>query len=143
MTDFNTKIRARIETFVADLEDLIRQGQTEAINDALRGALQSASRRSVDSSSDRGADASPARGRRVKGEKRSRDAIRALGERVLAHLTTSGGARIEELGKSLSISTRDLTLPLKQLIKSSKVRKEGQRRATRYFAGKGRPRRKG
>lgn len=57
---------------------------------------------------------------------------------VAAHQTGKDGASvgvgIEVLSKSLKTASKDLTLPMKKLIKENKITTTGQKRATRYFA---------
>ncbi len=52
-----------------------------------------------------------------------------LGEYIKAH----PGHRIEPIGKSLGVPTKDLTLPVKKLLAAKKIRAQGQKRATEYF----------
>jgi hypothetical protein len=53
-----------------------------------------------------------------------------LGEYIQAH----SGLRIEAISKALGTPTKELNLPMKKLLAAKKVRSEGHKRATEYFA---------
>jgi hypothetical protein len=69
----------------------------------------------------------------AKGQKRDPKVIEATTEKLLAHIRKNPGERIEPIGKALGIATKDLTLPVRKLIESKRVKTRGQRRATTYF----------
>jgi hypothetical protein len=53
-----------------------------------------------------------------------------LGEFIQAH----PGLRIEAISKALGAPTKELNLPVKKLIAAKKIRSQGHKRATEYFA---------
>jgi hypothetical protein len=75
----------------------------------------------------------------AKGAKRPPGEISQLKEKVFSYITSSPGQRIEQINKELGTSTRELSLPLKKLISEGAVRTEGEKRATTYFPGDGKP----
>ena len=40
---------------------------------------------------------------------------------------------MEALGKALGVATKDLTIPVKKLLASKRIRTHGEKRATEYF----------
>jgi hypothetical protein len=44
------------------------------------------------------------------------------------------GWRVEQINKELGTTTRDLMRPISKLLAEGKIRKQGERRATTYFA---------
>jgi hypothetical protein len=72
---------------------------------------------------------------RSKGEKRSPEEIAALKDKFLTFVTKSPGLRIEQINKELGTSTKDLALPIRQLIADKSIKAKGSKRSTTY-AGK-------
>jgi hypothetical protein len=72
--------------------------------------------------------------KRSKGAKRDPGDIEALTEQLFAAMKKAPNSRIEELSKELGMATKELALPVKRLLDSKRVKKSGQRRATRYTA---------
>ena len=70
---------------------------------------------------------------RRKGQKRDPALLAHTTDSLLAFIKTNKGQRIEEISKSLGVSTKELALPAKKLISTKKIKTKGQRRATRYF----------
>ena len=78
--------------------------------------------------------ASPTVGRRLpKGAKRPPDDIIKLTQRLLDYVKAHKGERIEQIAKGMSVSTRELNLPVKKLIAGKSLKTRGQKRATQYF----------
>ena len=133
MTDVERQIRARVEAFVGELSGLVRQAALEAVQDALEGAPTAAPRRA--------AGKRPAAVTRSKrGGRRSPNELNAMADQLMAAVTAQPGLRIEELGKAMEIPTRELALPVTKLIKAGKLRREGRKRATKYFPASARSR---
>lgn len=152
-------LEARVQSFVADLEKLVRQAVLEKLDDvraSLRAEGSSAEPSKLAAPKESSAKKSAAFGAgrktplasssaaaapgtsvpRKKGQKRSRDEILALRNQLEAFVTSNPGLRIEEISKKMGKETSELTRPMKQLVDAQKVRTEGVRRATRYFPPK-------
>jgi hypothetical protein len=55
----------------------------------------------------------------------------------VAFVAKHPGLRIEQINKELGTSTKELMLPIRKAIAAKVVKTEGERRATKYFAGGG------
>ncbi len=129
MNDVNRQIRDRIEAFVSELNELVRQAALDAVSDALRSGGAATLRRGAVS------DRSPRAGLRRGGGKRTPDEIDATAAHVLAYVERSPGQGVEQMARDLDISTRELTLPIKKLLADGRISTKGHKRATKYFAG--------
>lgn len=83
--------------------------------------------------SDAHRDLKPANAKRARGEKRSKAALAALTEVLVAYVTKHPGQRIEQIGPALKETTDDLRRPMGRLIAAGRVRTVGRLRATRYY----------
>ena len=137
MQDINNRIRDRIEEFVSELDQLVRQAAVESVSAAL-GDSSGGGRRAGAGRVGR----PPAVGRRSKGAKRPPNEIAATVDAVRRHVQKSPGGGVEAMAKALGKPTRELVLPIKKLIASGEIRTTGEKRATKYFAGRGRRGRK-
>jgi hypothetical protein len=120
------KIQSIIEKFVSELSDALAEASHSAISEALGGA------RTMHSSN--GARPERSSRTRAKGGKRSTEELTDLTKSLLGYVKRNPGSRIEQIGKALSLSTKDLALPAKKLIAEKKLATKGQKRATTYFA---------
>jgi len=68
-----------------------------------------------------------------KGAKRPPGDIAKLTQRLLEYVKAHKGERIEQVAKGMSVSTRELNLPVKKLIATKALKTRGQKRATQYF----------
>ena len=68
------------------------------------------------------------------GEKRPPAELAKLTEKLGEYIKAHPGLRIEPIGKALGTPTKELSLPIKKLLAAKKIRSEGQKRATEYFA---------
>lgn len=75
--------------------------------------------------------AAPAK--RPVGAKRPPAEIAKLTEKLADYIKSNPGLGVEVIGKALATPTSDLTLPIKKLLGSKRIRFEGQKRATKYF----------
>jgi len=82
----------------------------------------------------RPAAAKSAPGRRIR---RSSADVEEVAEQVLGYVRAHPGSRLEEIGRGLGTDTAGLKLPVKELMGSGRLRTEGQKRGTKYFAGGG------
>jgi hypothetical protein len=125
MSDSNQLIRDRIEEFVSQLSQLVRQTALESVQDALgegRGRGRG-----------RGARPALGRGARRKGEKRSSDQIAETTKAVVSYVKKNPGEGVEAIAKGLGTATKELTLPIRKLVAEKQLKTKGQKRATKYF----------
>ncbi len=127
-------VRDLVEAFSVELgaliKDEIRRGFETVLGGqapAPRGRAPKATASPVKS------DAKFSRPGRKKGEKRTQAQLAAVKNALLAWIEKHPGQRIEQIGKGLSIPTKDLKRPASQLIDGKKVKTTGQKRATKYF----------
>jgi len=141
--DTDQELARRVDAFVQDLSDLIRQAALEAVQEALGGDLpapprvgrkQARRKRTRRKQATRRAAATPAAGGRRKRIRRSAEDLSRMAEQVLAHVRANPGERLELIGAALEESTKDLRRPVQQLLADGELRTEGQRRGTTYFA---------
>jgi hypothetical protein len=76
-----------------------------------------------------------ANGSNGKGQKRDPEALDALQSQLHGFIAKHPGLRIEQINTEMGTSTKDLALPIRKLIAAKEIRVEGQKRATKYFAG--------
>ena len=124
-------IRARVEAFASELVALIRLSAVDVVTEALGGAGPSRRR-----GSGRSVGAPPS-SHRPKGAKRDPKVLAALTEKLGAFIKKNPGQRIEQIGKALSIATKELALPVKKLVAAKMISSKGQKRATTYYGGRG------
>lgn len=133
------EIRERVEAFVAEMEELIREAIKARFAEAMgdgpgrRGGRPAAQKAPAAVAPSVGKI--PGRARR-KGEKRSPAELKRLQEVLFGFVTKSPGKRIEEINKALGTRTSELSRPLAKLIADKKVRRQGEKRASRYFPTK-------
>jgi hypothetical protein len=129
-TDVNQEIRARIQSFVGELSELVKQATLESVQAALQGTGGQASTRR----GGRKAAVLASAARRAKGSKRTAEELDALVATLLKYIQSNPGQRMEQLAASLGIPSKELTLPIKKLLQENRLRTKGQKRATAYFA---------
>jgi DNA-binding NtrC family response regulator len=136
MRSVEKQIRASIDSFVSELNALVRQAAVEAVKEAL-GATSASARRAVGRSNGKAAKAPasprPRTARRRRRSKRSPRTLAKLETTLLGEITRNPGQRIEAIGKKLGVATKDLNLPIKKLIEARKIKKRGEKRATEYL----------
>ncbi len=76
-------------------------------------------------------------GRPRKGGRRSSTEILAELDRIVESVAAAPGQRSEEIQKKLGIASKDIERPISIGLAKGLLRKEGEKRATRYFPGKG------
>ena len=156
MNNAENNIKNRVDAFVNDLSDLIRQSALEAVAEALKkgGEVSSApvarrpgrpakvveapvaakpagkpGRPAKASSS----ASSAAAAKRRAGEKRSPVLLAQVTDQVGNHIKSNPGQGVEQIAKALGTTTKELTLPIRKLLGDKKITSKGQKRATRYF----------
>jgi len=140
MNDLSDQISKLVDEFVNQVTTLARKAAMDTLGAAL-GSAAPALGNGAGRGRGRGrvARAAPASSRLPKGAKRPPGEISLLKDRVYEYITSNAGQRIEQINKELGTSTRELSLPLKKLIAEGAVRTEGEKRATTYFPGDGKP----
>ena len=143
MADTNDMIRARVDNFVADLTDLIHQAILDNIQQALGQAASPAPRRvgrpkgSTNKPAEvGGVSATPKRGSKKRGGKRTSAELEEMASQLLSFVDSNPASNIEEIGRGTGIPTKDLALPVKKLLGEGRLKKKGQKRATRYTIGR-------
>jgi len=147
MTEIEQRINDLVSTFVTEITRLAREAAVDTLQRALAGTggaivadIRVAGRRGRAAKAPATASAAAAAAsRRAKGAKRPADEIVETKNKVHAFIKASPGQRIEQINKQLGTKTADLSLPLKKLLAEGSIRTEGERRATKYFPGDGKP----
>lgn len=138
--DIDRKIRDSVESFVRDIEELVRQSALDAIQASFGGigpaaAPAAAPRRAPRVAAPVAAVAAAAPAApRPSGAKRSPAELDQLQNDLLSAITNNPGLRIEALAQVLGVPSKTLTLPTRKLLNTKKIRKKGEKRATTYFA---------
>ena len=133
MSDVETQIREQIETFVNDLNQLVRQAALEAVAAALGGEGASAARLGRGARMG-GLPRALGRGR-GRGAKRTAEELEGTRQSVLDYVRRNPGQGVEQIAKSLNVPSRDLVLPIRKLVADGQLSTKGQKRATKYFSG--------
>jgi hypothetical protein len=123
MSDTNSRVQAVIDRFVTEMSAIAREEAARVV----LGGFAPAGRAHKASSNGAGVGG--------RGEKRSAESLEELQTKLLGFVKSHPGLRIEEINKQLGTTTRDLALPIRKLVADKQLRVQGQRRATKYFAG--------
>lgn len=147
MSTVETEIRTHVDSFVSQLSALVRKSALEAVADALRegqpAAAAAAPRKAgrvkaapqpVEAKKAPGRPARAAKPTRKKGEKRSKEELAAMTQKVLEHIRANSGQGVEQIAKDLGTTTKELTLPIRKLLVEKKITSKGEKRATKYFS---------
>lgn len=166
MSDTNSRIEAKVRSFTEELQALIGAAVREHIENALGSVRPGSAAKAAKAPAapkvgkapqaaapaPAKADKAPKASRRKKGAKRSAAEIQKTISTLRAYVGSKPGQRMEQIGVALSTPTKDLTGPLQKLLDGGIVRREGVKRASKYFltgketpatsSGKARPGRK-
>jgi hypothetical protein len=138
-------IRALVDQFVSDLSTHVREQALETVRAALGdgaarrgpGRPRKAGKRGPGRPRKAAARRGPGRPRKAAGRvRRSSADLEATADKLLAHVRANAGQRLEEIGRELDTPTAGLKRPIQMLVAEGKLRTEGQKRGTRYFAGR-------
>lgn len=147
MSSVNDQIRARLNAFVTELSDLIRQATLRDMAEALKSAeghlparrpgssIAIASARGERKVAVRKSDA-PAKAPTATspaGQPRMPESLAQLMGRIHSHIKANPGQGVVPMATSLGISNKDLRQPIRKLVEENKVRSTGKTRGTRYF----------
>jgi DNA-binding NtrC family response regulator len=147
MSNVETEIRSHVDSFVSQLSALVRKAALEAVADALRegqpvgaaaaprkaGRAKAAPPPAAEVKK-AGRPARAAKPTRKKGEKRSKEELAAMTQKVLEHIRANSGQGVEQIAKDLGTTTKELTLPIRKLLVEKKITSKGEKRATKYFS---------
>jgi len=162
MSDQETELRARVDTFVNDLSALIRRQALEAVEEVLkkgaahaepsvaalaprkrgrptkaavaaRAKAQAAAAKPAPAPAPAPAPKATAAAKRKAGEKRTPQELAHIVEQTYNYIKSNGNQGVEQIAKALGTSTKELTLPIRKLLADKKIGSKGQKRATRYF----------
>jgi hypothetical protein len=142
-TSSNAAIRTRIDSFLAELSELVRLAALGSVHAVLSGEPAPGQRRGPGRPRGSGRPRKvAARVRRVvspagKRLRRSAGDLEQIAARVLAHVKANPGQRLEQIGRALKVDTAILKRPIQNLLAARKLRTKGQKRGTMYFAGGG------
>lgn len=128
--NLDSEIRSRIETFLEELSMLVKQSALDSVRAAL-GDGPAPARRAP------GRPPKSATSARGRGGKRSSEQVDEMAARVLAHVKSNAGDSLEAISRAIGIATKELKLPVMKLLSSRQLKKTGQKRGTKYFAGSG------
>jgi hypothetical protein len=154
MPDTNREIRDRIDEFLTQITALVHKAAVESVRAALgEGAPRPRKGLMPTGEGSPGGFPSKATRRRrarrkttkVRPGRRTRRSAADLGKiagKVRAYVRAHPGERLEEIGRGLRKATAGLKRPVQSLLAAGSLRTEGQKRGTRYFAGRGKGRRK-
>jgi hypothetical protein len=126
-----TDIRTLVSDFTTQLEQTIRRMALEQVLEALGGGATPARRGS--GRPRKTAAARPA----VKGGKRTSASLDEMQAALLAHVKSHPGQGAIEIADALKTDVGTMRLPMQKLLAERKVRTQGQRRGTKYFAAGG------
>jgi len=115
----NPQIQGIVNDFVQQLSAVWHQSVTEALDGMSIKSNGKGGKRSFGKF-------------RPKGEKRAPEEIAALKDKFTAFVKSHPGLRIEQINKELGTSTKDLALPIRQLISDGVIKAVGAKRSTVY-----------
>lgn len=141
------EIESRIQTFVKEVNELVRREALAAVSAALGASVGSPAVRRPPGRPPKAmpgavagspAPAVPSRRRaRRKGEKRAPEELLALERALFDHVKGNPGQGIEMIGRALGLTTSELARPMKKMVSRGDMRTVGVKRATKYFVADG------
>jgi len=129
VTDLDHAIRQRVEDFVQEMTELVRQAALQSVSAAL-GTPSAAAPRA------KGGKRASAAFVAKRGGKRTAKELEQQGSAIVTMIRQTPGIRADQLAKAMGVMTRDLALPIKKLLAERAITKKGQKRATAYFVGR-------
>jgi hypothetical protein len=151
-TQLDRQIQDRIQAFLTELSGLVRQSALEAVQVALGGGVAVPARRgpgrprknaaagpiaaAAPAGAAGGKSPAPAgkRGSKGKRAKRTSADVDATAAALLAYVAANEGQSIEQIGKGMGVATKELKLPVIKLLEAKKLKTQGKKRGTKYFA---------
>ena len=142
----DTEIQSRISAFLDELSQLVRKAALDSVHEVLGDTKRRRGPGRPKGSARRGPGRPPKAARpnrpnrparAAKRIRRSAADLEKIAVRVLAHVKSNAGHRLEQIGKALKVETAVLKRPIANLLAGRKLRTKGQKRGTMYFAGGG------
>ena len=118
------QIKERIQSFIIELDILVRRNTLDALKSVLAGSSAPAPRRS----------AGPGR---PKGSGRGGNVDEAAAK-IVAHVQANDGQGIGAIASSTGVALKQAKKAAIRLLASGALKKSGQKRGTRYHVGSGR-----
>jgi hypothetical protein len=136
MNTIESEIKARIETFVQELDLLIRKSTLEALKSVLatNGTAFASPTRRRGRPAGSGASKGARRGRRPAAN------VEAASDKILSHVQSNDGQSVSEIAAATGTPLPVAKKALSSLLNAGAVKKTGQKRGTRYHTGSGRAR---
>jgi hypothetical protein len=146
-----SQLTARIQQFTSELEALVRRAALEAVGNALGNGAAAPGRVTQPASAPRRGPGRPRKiaaapkaasaattvakqsARRKKGGKRSPAELAKTDDAIRGFVKVNPGKGVEAMAKTLGVPSKDLKGRISRLIDGKKLRKTGQKRATKYF----------
>ena len=142
--DLDSEIRSQIDQFLVSISDLVRQSALQAVQVALgtSGSTKATPARRGPGRPRKATAVAPKARKKAAGKpgrraRRSSEDVEKVATQILIYAKSNPGHRLEEMGRGLKTDTANLKGPIKLLLAAGKLRTEGQKRGTKYFAGKG------
>lgn len=136
----NAQLQNIVDNFVQQLTAVWRQSAIDALG-GMGGGQDHAAKKSSKIAASNGHSNGNSNGNghssnghaAAKGAKRDPAAIGALKDKFLSFVNANGGLRIEQINKEMGTSTKELALPIRQLLAEKLIKAKGQKRSTTYF----------
>lgn len=126
------EIRARIDSFAAEVSSLVKIAALEAVHDALGASLRASRGTRRGPGRPKAAPAAPkAAGKRAK---RTSEDVLETASSMLTYIKSHPGQRLEQIGAGIGKLTKDLKLPIQKLFEQKAISTKGVKRGTKYFA---------
>ena len=135
----DTEIRERIDSFIGELSQLVRDAALEAVQEALGGKAPARRTSVAKANGDANSVATARKAAKRKGKRHRRTAadLENMAGRIFNHVKSNPGQRMEEISAALGERTYDLRRPLEQLKTEKAFKTTGQKRATQYYVRAG------
>ncbi|MBN1611208.1 MAG: hypothetical protein JW940_31535 [Polyangiaceae bacterium] len=136
------QVLTHVESFVLELDQLVRQAVIELVEQALaRSIRESGPPRVTGSYAARDSGPGAKRASQTaaavtesRGARRTGAELEALAARLLKYIQKHPGSRMEQIANGMQVPSKELNLPLGKLKSEGRLKTKGQKRATAYFA---------